>query len=103
MQEGAQALGGLGGEGRVRLVGQRGAVLQGAQSPFVEGMQGIEHRLVVAAQFVGDVGRAFAAGAGQEHLAAAHDKGIGGAQAALQRLPLVVRQRTDKNGSFHIE
>ena len=64
MEQGPQALGGLRREGRIRLVGERRAVLQGVQSAVVEGMQGIEHRLVVAAEFLRNAGRAFAASAG---------------------------------------
>jgi hypothetical protein len=82
-------------------MGQGGTVLQGIQAALVEGMQGIEHRLVVAAQLVGNLGSTFAASAGKQHLAAAQHKGILGAQAALQRLPLLAHERADKNGFSH--
>ncbi len=79
MQQGAQALGGLGREGRIRRVGHGRAVLQGLQAALVEGMQGIEDGLVVATKFPGNVGRAFATRTGKQHLAAAQHKGVLGA------------------------
>ena len=101
MEQGPQALGGLGREGGVRRVRQRGTVLQGVEPAFVESMQGIEYRLVVAAELLGDARSAFAASTGEQDLAAAQHEGIAGAQAALEGLPLRVRQRTDKNGVSH--
>jgi hypothetical protein len=52
-------------------------------------VDGIAHRLVIAAQVLGDLDRGLAARVGQEHLAAAHHKGIGRAHTCFQRRALV--------------
>src|SRR5260221_1935036 len=64
----------------------------------VEGVQGIERRLVVAAQVLGDPWRPLPARTGEQGLATAQHKGVGGAQAAGQRHALGVRERTHKDG-----
>jgi len=56
---------------------------------------------LVDAQVRGDAGGALATRTGQEDLAAAQDEGIGGAQALLQGLALVVGQRSHKDRWSH--
>ena len=64
-------------------------------------MQGVEHGLVVAALVGGNLRGTFATRAGQEDLAAAQHKGIGGAQPALQGMAFGVPQRAHKDGRSH--
>jgi hypothetical protein len=47
-------------------------------------MEGIQHCLVVAAHLLGNARRPLAAGAGEQDLAAAQDKGVGGPQAGAE-------------------
>jgi hypothetical protein len=101
MEQGAQARGRVCGEGGVGGLGPRGAALEGIHPPCVEGMQGIQHGLVVAAEVLGDLRGALAASAFEEDLAATQDEGIGRAQARCQRLLLGVRERTHENGCSH--
>jgi hypothetical protein len=82
-------------------MGARGLLLPAGQSDGVEGVQRIEHRLVVAAQQRGDAGSPLATGAAQQDLAAPQHKGVFGAQALLQGLPLIVGQRSHKDGRSH--
>src|SRR5262249_14988757 len=76
-------------------------LLQAGQPEGVEGVQRVEHRLVVDTQVRRDAGDTLAAGAGQQDLAAAQDEGVLGAHALLQLLPLVVAQRSHKDGRSH--
>src|SRR5690349_10063371 len=98
MQEGAQTLGLLGSEDQARAVGARGLLPQAGEPRRIAGRQRIEHRLVVDAQIRRDAGSALATGAGQDHLAAAQDEGIWSVQALLQRLPLFLAERSNKDG-----
>ena len=82
--------------------GDATSLVEGVEASEVERMQRIQHRLVVAAQLLGDAWRPFAAGAGEQDLAAAQHKGVGGAQARCQRLALGVRQRTHEDGWSHV-
>ena len=56
---------------RAQALGPGGAFAQRRQAVRVEGVQGIEHRLVVAAQLRGDSRRSLAPSAGKQDLAAA--------------------------------
>jgi hypothetical protein len=64
-------------------------------------MDGVAHRLVVAAQMMSDLEGSFSSGAGQEDLTTAQNEGIGRAQACLQMLALGVAQGTQKDRSLH--
>ena len=67
MQERTQALG-CRGRRQARAVGARGRLRRQADPVGIEGVQNIEHGLVVAAQVLGDARRSLAAGAGQHDL-----------------------------------
>src|SRR5258708_40275344 len=67
----------------------------------VEGVQRIEHRLVVAAQVLGDPWRPLPEWTSEQDLATAQHRRVGGAQAGDQRRALGVRERTHKDGSSH--
>jgi len=101
MQERAQALGLFGPEGEPRAVGPGGAFDQRLEPVGVEGVQRVEHRLVVDAQICGDAGGPLPAGAGQEDLTATQDEGVLGAQPVLQRVPLLLAQRANKDRWSH--
>jgi hypothetical protein len=49
----------------VGLLGAKRAFFEGVEPQHVEGMQGIQHRLVVAAQVLGDPRGSFASTAGE--------------------------------------
>ncbi len=101
MEQSAQALRRVSREGGVGGVGPRGAARQSRQSVLVEGMERIEHGLVVAAQMVGDLGRPLAPCAGEQHLAAPQHKRLGGTQTCCQGMLLGVRQGAHKNRFSH--
>ena len=81
--------------GDVRATGE------GRGAGGVEVVDGIADGLVVAVQVGGNGSGALALRAGKQDLAAAQGEGIGGAETRLERLPLVVGQRTDKDRSWH--
>ncbi len=102
VQQRAQLLGAFAGEGlRTGVVGPRGALAQRVEPTRVEGVQRVEHRLVVAAHLLGDAGSALAAGAGQQDLAAPQDKGVLRAQPRGHARTLGVREGTHKNRRSH--
>src|SRR5215210_2454811 len=69
--------------------------------PLVEGVDGVAHRLGVAAQGAGDLVGVLASGAGEQDLATAQSEGIRRTQACLQAFALGVTQGTHKDRSFH--
>src|SRR5207244_5934170 len=74
-------------------LGPPGARGQHGQPARIEAMDPLAHSLVVAADRLGDLNGALAAGGSEQDLGAAEDKGIGRAQAGLQRLALGGRER----------
>jgi hypothetical protein len=101
VQERPQPFGGGGVEGDGDPMGTRGAFGQRVQSALVEGMDGIAHRLVVAAEGVGNPPGALVPGGSKEDLAATQGKGIGGAQPRRQCVAFAVRQRADEDWCTH--
>ena len=97
-----QPLGPLGAESGVDGARPGGALLERLlQAPLVEGVDGVAHGLVVAAQGAGDPGGALAPVTGKQDLAPAEDESVGRMQALLQSLALVVRERTHEDGFSH--
>ena len=88
-------------EGGAQPMGPRRAFLQHRQTLGIEPVDHIAHGLAVAAQLPANGRCAFAAGTGQQNLAAAQDKGIRRAQARLEVSAFVVVERADKHGCFH--
>ncbi len=78
-----------------------GPLLQRVQAALVAGADRVAHGLGGAAQVLGDGRWPFAAGAGQQDLAAAEGEGIGRAHACLQDIALVVREWTHVQRWFH--
>src|SRR5207244_8627532 len=74
-------------------LGPPGARSEHGQPARIEAMDHLAHSLVVAADRLGDLNGALAAGGSEQDLGAAEDKGIGRAQAGLQRLALGGRER----------
>jgi len=64
-----------------------GLLVQAVETFDVEGMDGVADRNGGAAEVAGDQGGTMAGGTGQQDLATAQSKGIGGAQAGLQTTP----------------
>src|SRR5262245_47601010 len=79
----------------------RRPLLQRRRPPLVEGVDGVAHGLVVAAQGTGDRQRWLAPAAGEQDLAAAQHKRIGGPQPGVERGTLLVGQGSDKDRWFH--
>ena len=72
VQQRAQLLGPVARERlRWRPVRTRGALPQRGEPYGIEGVQGVEHRLVVAPELLGNARSALAPGAGEQDLAAA--------------------------------
>ena len=102
MQQLPKALGLLGVESGVDGVRTGGGLAERLlEAPFVEGVDGVAHGLIVAAQGAGDPGGALAPCALEQYLAAAEDEGVGGAQTFLQGLALVFLKRTHEDGFSH--
>src|SRR5437867_5754053 len=74
-------------------LGPPGARSEHGQPARIEAMDHLAHSLVVAADRLGDLNGALAAGGSEQDLGAAEDKGIERAQAGLQRLALGGRER----------
>ena len=73
---------------------------QGVQSAPVEGMDGIAHRLIVAAEGNGDPPGTLLPGGSEEDLATPQREGIGGAQPGSQCVAFAVRKGRTKIGGF---
>lgn len=85
MQQRAQLLAPDGREDRVRRLMRRGrAARYGCDSLGIACLEGIADGLIVATQGLGDQPGVLAPHAGQEHLAAPQDKGLGRPQARLK-------------------
>ena len=78
-------------EGGPDCVGAPQAGSQSCQPAGVEGVDRLAHGLVVAAQLASNRDGPLPARTGQQDLAAAQNKGLGGAQASLHLLALRVR------------
>ena len=70
--------------------------LQRRETALVEGMQGVAHGLIGAAQGVRNRRGRLALGTAEEDLAAAYRKGGHGPETGLQGCPLVRRERAYK-------
>ena len=79
-----------------RGVGPRRWRLERGKAALVEGMNGVAHRLIGAAQVAGNHGRRLPLGTGQEHLAAAYREGGRGPETGLSCGLLVRRKRAYK-------
>jgi hypothetical protein len=101
VQQSAQALGTGRIKGTLNMMGDERAGLQTGQPLFVEGVDGVAYRLVVATQVLGDLDSRLAARIGQEHLAAAHHKRLGRAHTGFQGAALVRRHRSYKYSFWH--
>jgi hypothetical protein len=75
--------------------------LEGAHPPLVEGLNRIADRLIVAPQVARNGGAVLALGTGQQNLTAADRNGRGRAEAGFECIPLVRRERSDKEWSLH--
>ena len=71
-----RSLGSGGIERRLNRMGSRGPSAQAGKPGRVECPNRVAHRLIVAAQVLGDMGRCVAPSTGQHDLTAAEDKGI---------------------------
>jgi len=83
MQQPSQSLGTLLGKGTLYRVGARGAFVQAGKPPLVEGMDGTEDCLVIAAKRGSNLRCSLALATRQHYLAAPQHKGIGRAQSFL--------------------
>ena len=99
MQQVAQGQGTRGVEGADHSAGMMRAGAQHVQPASIEGMEHVPHALRGETDARGNLATALPGGAGQHDLRPAQDKGIGRAQAVLQRRALGVRQWTRKQGS----
>jgi hypothetical protein len=88
-------------EGRMGGVRNGRAALEGLQAPGVVVMDRVAYSLRVTAQVTGDLRHPRAAGAGQQDLGPAEDKGFGRTQTCLQGLTLAIRELTDKDRLLH--
>jgi len=81
--------------------GAGGEFIQASQSLAVKGMNEVTDCLGGTSHAVSNLGRALSLAAGKEDLATAQDKAIGGAQASLELLLLLLSQLTDKHLWLH--
>jgi len=70
-------------------------------APLVEGVKGMAHGLVVAAQGLGHGGGLWPLGTGQEDVTAADHKGLGRPEASGEQGPLVRRERSTEAWCLH--
>ena len=75
--------------------------MDGSHPPVVEGVNRMADGLLGAPQLAGTGRTGLALGTGQEHLTAADRKGLGRAEAGFERIPLVRRERSDKEWCLH--
>src|SRR5215212_9555157 len=96
-----QSLGTLLVEGVAGPSGARGSGNESIHAPLVEVMDGIAHRLLSAAEALGDSRSMLAPRARQKHLASAQGESVFRAQPGLEGFTLLFGERTYKDWSFH--
>src|SRR5215203_1754574 len=96
-----QSLGTLLVEGVPGPSGARGSGHESIHAPLVEVMDGIAHRLLSAAEALGDSRSMLAPRARQKHLASAQGESVFRAQPGLEGFTRFFGERTYKDWSFH--
>jgi hypothetical protein len=103
VQQRAEPLPPLGTEDRPGAVRAGRLALEHRDAPLVERVDGIADRLLVTAQGTGNRGGMLTLGTGQQRLTAADGKGLGRAEALVECVPLVHRERANKEWCLHIQ